>query len=62
MAWQPNRKQWALIFCTAIVSLSLWGGAAAERYRGDREQQERWAISVVVIGGLLVWYLSEKRT
>jgi peptidoglycan/LPS O-acetylase OafA/YrhL len=61
MTWRPNWKQWAVIFGTAIIALFLWGGAAGYGSVRERQQQERVAVSVVVIGVLLVWFLSEKR-
>jgi hypothetical protein len=61
MAWQPNRKQWAVIFGAAIVALFLWSGASDHTYASERQQQERAALSVLIVGALLVWFLDGKR-
>lgn len=58
MAWHPNRKQWVAMFATAVIAVFMWATAAEYSNRRDREPLERMALGTVVIGALVVWFLS----
>ena len=50
--WYPNRKQWWVIWFVTVPVLIGWISL------GDtfnREQGERFLVSLLVIGGLLMW-------
>ena len=57
--WHPSRAQWVAIAVTVLPALFFWiaGGAT----KGDGTQEERFALSLLVVGGLVVWYLGKPK-
>lgn len=53
--WRPSQKQWWVIWATVIPASLLW---VQDRW-GREGGATRLAISLVVIGALIVWKLSQ---
>jgi hypothetical protein len=50
MPWYPNRAQWFAIWVTTVIVLILCVGSA-----DDEDEGERLALSVGIVGALVVW-------
>jgi len=53
----PNRAQWWVLWLTTLPVLFLWINASS-----GKEQDERFAAGLLIIGALLFWQLSRNRT
>jgi hypothetical protein len=53
--WYPNKTQWWIIWLTVPLALFVWADAGM----GD-EENERYALALLVIAALLVWRFSRR--
>ncbi len=63
--WQPNRKQWLIIWAVVLLALAVWTNpgtlSPSAQRRGAVRTEGRRAVSILVIGALLVWQINPRR-